>query len=394
MHIMGGVFSGSARRAVHALPPRVRLAVDVSTGVVSDTSVNWRRQGYVVKGQLNSSGREGSLIHFGQLPQYSGWIANLFAECVPGEPIGRFSIWEIAKREGRLAEADVLLCPLNPLTKFVFGKYNWFVVPKQIRCLVDLRQPIENLVRRHGVKDDLRIARKRNFRFDVLKDDAAFDEFYHEMLVPTITLRHENRAQISSLEDMRRRFHSGYLLAAYQSDQWVGASLMIREASKVLNWANVGWRGGSEQLMKDRLVSALMLEMVIRGKGEHFETLDLGSCGPFVNDGPLSYKLKWGATMALPRYCYEDDQLQGLHSYLGAHFNFAREGGRGALMHCPILDEFKGRLRAVGWASTLRPDFKRQVEEGLAWINLAQRSDAETGDAGRHSVTRSKSFEQ
>ena len=217
----------------------------------------------------------------------------------------------------------------------------------------------------------MRIARKKNYRFEVLSDDAAFDEFYHTMLVPTTRTRHEERANISSLEALRTVFHQGYLLAAYQGSEWVGANLMVPHTDKVLNWANVGWRGGSEQLMKDRLVSALMYEMIVRGKSEGYDTLDLGSCSPFVNDGPLSYKLKWGAYMALPQLEYEEDQLQGLNSCFSANFNLISEGARSMLKHSPILDKHDGRLRAVGWDSQLRSDFKHQVEEGLPWVDLA-----------------------
>jgi hypothetical protein len=123
--------------------------------------------------------------------------------------------------------------------------------------------------------------------------------------------------------------------------------------------------------MKDRLVSALMHEMILRGKNEGYDTLDLGSCNPFVNDGPLNYKLKWGARMSLPKLGYEENQLQGLNSYFSVHVNLDSDGACSMLRHSPILDGHDGHLRAVGWNSPLRSDFKHQVEEGLPWIDLA-----------------------
>lgn len=371
MFTLGGALKHAVRLGIRSLPPRLRFFSDVAIGGASDTYTNWRMPAYRVRGRLHGAGCEGTLIYFGQLPQYKSWIANFFSDSMAVEPIGSYSLMEIAKRKGELSDCDALLCPSNPVSQFLFTEPGWFVIPKYVKCLVDLRKPVEQLVCRHAAKDDLRIARKKNYRFEVLHEDAAFDEFYHEMFVPTTRIRHEDRANISSLETLKSVFHKGYLLAAYQDGRWVAANLMVPQAGKVLNWANVGWQAGAEQLMKDRVVSALMFEMMVRGKNEGYDTLDLGSCNPFVNDGPLSYKLKWGAQMALPELGYEEDQLQGLNTCFSAHFNLKSEAARSMLKYSPVLDKYDGCLRAVGWDSQLRSDFKHQVEEGLPWVNLA-----------------------
>lgn len=368
---LGGILKNTARRGIRSLPPRLRLFSDVAVGSLSDTYANWYMPAYLVRGKLPVTGNQASLIHFGQLPQYKSWVANFFSESIATEPIGRFSLLDIAQRKGLLSDCDALICPNNPLSQLFLKARGWFVVPKYVKCLINLQTPVDQLIRRHAAKDDLRIVRKKNYRFEVLRDDAAFDEFYHEMFVPTTRIRHEDRANISTLEALRTVFRRGYLLAAYQGSEWVGANLMVPQTDKLLNWANVGWRGGSEQLMKDRVVSALMYEMILCGQREGYETLDLGSCNPFVNDGPLSYKLKWGAHMALPQIGYEEDQLQGLNSCFSVYFNLESECARSMLNHSPILDKNDGLLRALGWNSPLRSDFKHQVEEGLPWIDLS-----------------------
>ena len=356
---------------IHSLPPRLRIFTDIAAGGISDTCVHWHLPAYLIRGQLLEDGCEGSLVHFGQLPQYKSWTANFFTKVMTAESIGNFTLTDISKLKGVLSDCDALVCPITPISKLFFSTRGWLVVPKYVRCLIDLHKPLDQLICRHAAKDDLRIAKKKNYRFEALRDDASFDEFYQSMLVPTATIRHEDRAHISSLEALRDIFHRGYLLAAYQGNEWVGANLILPQAGNTLNWANVGWRGGSEQLMKDRLVSALLYEMIQRGKNEGFDTLDLGSCNPFVNDGPLNYKLKWGTQMALPLLGYEGDQLQGLNAYLAVHFNIASASARSMLRHSPLLDKHDGRLRAVGWDSKIRSDFKHQIEDGLPWVDLA-----------------------
>jgi hypothetical protein len=371
MFTLEGMLKRTVRLGIRSLPPRLRLFSDVAVGGLSDTYANWNFPAHLVRGRLLETNSEGSLVYFGQLPQYKSWIANFFSNSIAAESIGKFSLPSIAGRKGPLSDCDVLVCPTTPLSQLLFTARGWLVVPKYVECLIDLRTPVDQLIRRHAAKDDLRIIRKKNYRFEVLRDDAAFHEFYHEMLVPTTRIRHEERANISTLDALRNVFHQGYLLAAYQGTEWVGANLIVPQANNRLNWANIGWRNGSEQMMKDRLASALLYEMIQRGQNEGFTTLNLGSCSPFVNDGPLNYKLKWGAQMAIPELSYEDGQLQGLNAYFAAHFNLASDSARLMLKHAPILDRHDGRLRAVGWSSKLRPDFKHQVDSGLPWTDLS-----------------------
>jgi len=368
---LGGAVKRAVRIGICSLPPRVRLQVDVVIGGLSETYGNWHLPGYRVRGRLHGIEREGQLIYFGELPQYKSWIANFFSDSVAAEPIGTYSLTAIAKRKAALSECDVLVCPSNPMSRLLITEPGWFVIPKYVKCLIDLHKPIEQLVSRHAVKDDLRIARKKNYRFEVLRHEAAFDQFYHEMFVPTTRIRHEDRANISSLETLKKAFKNGYLLAAYQENEWVAANLMVPQNGNILNWANVGWRWGAEQLMKDRVVSALMFEMLVRGKNEGYDILDLGSCNPFVNDGPLGYKLKWGAEMSLPLLGYDEDRLQGLNSYLSVHFNIESDSARFMLKNSPVMDKHDGHLRALSYDAQPRSDFKRQVEDGLPWINLA-----------------------
>jgi hypothetical protein len=371
MFNLESILKRTARLGLRSLPPRLRLFSDVAMGGLSDIYANWHLPAHLVRGRLLEAKSEGSLIYFGQLPQYKSWIANFFSDSMAPESIGNFSLPDISRRKGLLSYGDVLVCPTTPLSLLLFKKRGWLVVPKYVECEIDLRTPLDQLIRRHAAKDDLRIIRKKNYRFEVLHDDATFNEFYHEMLVPTTRIRHEERANISTLEALRTVFHQGYLLAAYQGSEWVGANLIVPQANNRLNWANIGWRDGSEQMMKDRLVSALLYEMIQRGQNEGFTTLNLGSCSPFVNDGPLNYKLKWGAQMAAPQLSYECDQLQGLNAYFAAHFKLASDSAKLMLKHAPILDRHDGRLRAVGWSSKLRPDFKHQVDGGLPWTDLS-----------------------
>ena len=371
----GKLLKRALRGCLNRLPPRTRLSADYVLAGLSGIAAHWRQRAYRVVGRRPGGDVPVSMIHFGNEPQYGTWIANYLDDPGPAEYIGTYSLTQICRGDGALADADLLLCPLTPFAERLFVAHDWLIVPRHVRCIIDLKEPTERLLSRHGVKDDLRIVRKKDYRFAILRDDAFFDEFYHSMLVPTVISRHEQRAHISSLAALRRIYQKGYLLAAFLDADWVAACLMVPHADNTLDWANVGWRDGNQTLMKERVVSAMLNEMIRRAKEDGYDRLDLGSCSPFVNDGPLNYKLKWGARMALPQLAYEDERLQGVNAHFAVRFRLGEPAANELLRSSPLLAKRGGELVAVGWNSLLRIDFRHQLDDGLRWIDLAVQAE-------------------
>ncbi len=359
------------RACLDRLPPRTRLAADYTLAGLAGIAAHWRLPAYRIVGRRRADGEPCTLVHFGQEPQYRAWIANYLDAAGSAEYAGSYTLKRIWRSEDALADADLVLCPLPPLAERLFAANGWLTVPKYVRCVIDLGVPTPQLLARHAVKDDLRIVRKKDYRYAVLRDDAFFDEFYHRMLVPTVIARHEERAHVSSPDALRRVYRKGYLLAAFLGTDWVAACLMVPRAGNTLDWANVGWRDGSEALMKERVVSALLEEMIRRAKDDGYACLDLGSCSPFVDDGPLNYKLKWGAHIELPSLAYEDGRLQGVNAHFAVRFRPGERAGNALLAHSPVFAKRRGELIAVGWNSPLRADFRHQLDAGLPWIDLA-----------------------
>ena len=370
--MLGKKLTHAIRRGLRLFPTALHMPVDVALSSLSYTAREWRLPGYRIRGRLVAGECIGSLVYFGDSPQYKSWISRLFMTPAAPEPIGPYSFPQIIGRKGLLAECDAILCPTTPFSQGLFPSRSWLSVPKYISCRINLRKPLDQLIPSHAANNARRVIKNKQYRFETLNSETAFEEFYHEMLVPTISARHENRANISSFEAMLPVFHRGYLLAAYQGNEWVAANLMVPQDDSILNSANIGWRDGSEQLMKDRVVSALQYEKIIRGKADGFEILDLGSSDPFVNDGPLNFKLNWGGEMIAPSPSYDGDHLQGIRSYFSVHFNIASENAQTMLKHCPVLHKYDNRLCAIGWNSVIRPEFLGQIERGLPWTDLAE----------------------
>lgn len=360
------------RHCISSLPPNARLLVEAAKVSVMDTVFNWRPPSYLVQGQLAGEHCQGSLIYFGEPHQYLSWSAMLFVDAKPPKPLGPVRLPDILRLKHGLSKHDLVLYPVNPMTEALFSQWGWFSIPRYVEYVIDLRKPIEKIFQSRHSRNEIKKLRRFKYCFKVLRSELALEEFYNEMLLPTVRKRHKERAYISRVENLKKKFKNGYLLAAYRGSEWVGAELVVCQSNKTLRAANVGWRNGDDRLMKDRVSSALLVELINRAKTEGFEFLNLGNSNPFVDDGSLNFKLKWGGELEIPRVKYEGRELQGAKGFLAAHINLASESGRSMLHHNPLLEKHKGVIRAVGWDFPVRSIFKRQIEKGLPWVDLAK----------------------
>lgn len=360
------------RHCIYSLPPNARLPIEAAKVSVMDTVFNWRLPSYLVQGQLAGEGFQGSLVYFGELHQYLSWSAMLFVDAKPPKPLGPVRLPDILRLKHGLSKHDLVLYPVNPMTEALFSQWGWFNIPRHVEYVIDLQKPIEKICQSQGCRNEIKKLRRFKYCFEVLRNELALEEFYNEMLLPTVKKRHKERAYISRFENLKKKFENGYLLAAYRGSEWVGAELVVCQSNKTLRAANVGWKNGDERLMKDHINSALLLELIKRAKTEGFEFLNLGNSNPFVNDGPLNFKLKWEGELEIPRAKYEGIELQGVKGFLATYINLASESGRAMLHHNPLLEKHNGGMRAVGWDFPVRPNFKRQIEKGLPWVDLAK----------------------
>lgn len=360
------------RQCITVLPPRARLLVEAAKVSVADTVFNWRLPSYLVQGQLAGGGGQGSVIYFGEPHQYLSWSDMLFVDADLPVPLGPIRLPDILRLKHGLSKYDLVLCPVNRMTEPVFSRWGWFSIPRHVDYVIDLQKPVEVLFRNSHIKKEIRRLRRFKYRFKDLHSELALEEFYHDMLLPTVKKRHKERAFISRFEDLKKKLENGYLLGAYKGPEWVAAELVVYQGNKTVRAANVGWRNGDERILKDHVNSALLVELIKRAKTAGFEYLNLGNSNPFVDDGPLNFKLKWGGELEIPSVKYEGRELQGVKGILAVYINLASESGRAVLHHNPLLAKHNGVIRAVGWNSPVRPAFKRLMKKGLPWIDLAK----------------------
>ena len=360
-------------RQLHAtLPENIRYPLDVATASIQDTFQNWNLPACRVQATLPDTGDQATMLFFGERPQYATWRHSLFGRAIEPVSIGQFTLFQILHSRNPALFADITLLPFNPFTRFVFERNGWRVMPLYVNCHVDLRKPIEELFRSKAVKEDLRVARRLGYHFDFSNDCNKLEEVFHQMFIPTARSRHEERAFLSNLEELKFILKNGILITALLDGQSVGAILLAHESAETIRLANMGWRNGDDQWRKKGLVAALFNESFAWAREHGFQAVNLGASTPFANDGPLNFKLKWGAAMSVPELGYVNGQLHGIRSLIGVKLNLASPATQRFLSSTPLLEYKYNKLGVIGWNAEVPPLFRRQLEMGIEWVNLAK----------------------
>jgi len=366
---LSGVVKSSIKRVLTLLPLSVRCCLDVVSVSVVDVVQLWRLPVYRVKAIVPGSDVEASVTYVGNCPQYPAWTYALFGRHIEPELVTDITMLQVMFGGGQ-GDDDFFVYPSNRVTAPFFSIIGWYSVPRFINCRIDLNNSLSNIFSGGGAKKEIKVVENKNYTFDMLSVDGSFEEFYYEMLLPTISVRHKERAVISSFEVLREVMNHGFLLGVFSEGKWLGACMLVRESSTVLRFANGGYRAGDSELLKNSILSALQIEMVTFAKKNGFRWLDNGVCNSFPTDGSLHYKMKWGAGYSAPKIEYDGESLSGVRNLFSLKVDLQRPGSRALLNRTPVFDVNAGKLRVIGWNSVVHPVFRKAVKAGFEWVNL------------------------
>ena len=358
------------RKCVSYLPSNAKRKFEKAAFCATDTLRSWKLDSVVVEGTIRENNLKGSAIYFGDKSKYSFWINKLFSHTYKSVDTGQFRLIDIARFKLKLSEYDLAVCPLNPATELLFSIHGWRIIPERIDWFIDLRKPLNEIFRRKNIKKQISCLRKYNYTFRITTSELALKEFYHDMLIPTVTKRHKEHAFISDFGEYQKKLKNGYLLKAYQNKKWIAASLVVRESSKNIRDANLAWRNGEIRFLKNNIATALTFELINRAKIEGYEYLNLGNSRPFVDDGVFRHKHHLGFTPVIQGVDLESGKVHRVGCFLAFYFNLSSNCGQSILHHNPVLEKHSQSLRAITWDSDPPPELRRLFAKRVPWIDL------------------------
>lgn len=148
-----------------------------------------------------------------------------------------------------------------------------------------------------SAKAEARRLRKTEFRFVDSTDRNRVQEFYTHQLVPSLRSVHGETAFTDTLAGTLRVFDCrGEFVEVWQDDEWVGGMLATNYEDRY-RLRRFGWRLGKNNLRRQGILAAMYLFGMKRTIERKRRWLDLGDVPPFLEDGLMAFKSKWGAQL-------------------------------------------------------------------------------------------------
>jgi len=288
------------------------------------------------------------VVYIGDKSNYEYILSSLFSG-EPGFCRERKCAWWSVNRLFKRArkQADLVVGDIDfPLDLFV-RKTGVLVLPRWLKQKVRIADEWEHVLanlRRKTRREALRSIRKHHLSARVVRDAWSDGAFYHELYKPYIHRRYGSQATVVDEGRFLRECATGQLVQVLQDNRVLGA-VLVHIAGKQLTIAWVGIDKGVEGDKLNGVADALDLYTLMYAYTQGCDVMDMGGSRPFINDGVLRYKKKWGSAASqglIPK---------GSFFYALQRMTTAMES---FLLHNPMIIRDGQQLCCVNWVSGLQ----------------------------------------
>ena len=197
------------------------------------------------------------------------------------------------------ADADIVVVGANRLLLPLYRDRAFYIAPKFVRLLMPVWDHPDVIIdslgqpSRRDLRENVHKMRNRGFGFDITMDPSWFDRFYDEMYLPYASNRFGDQAIVYGRRRLKRAFERGCLLIVTQHGEPVAAALKI-VVDSVLHNVCRGVLNGDVEIARRGAAIALYYYSILFALSRGCAFADFGNSRPFLTDGALSHKLKWG----------------------------------------------------------------------------------------------------
>jgi len=201
------------------------------------------------------------------------------------------------------SNADMVIVGANHLLLPRYEGLGFKFAPRFVR--LDLRiydtpaRMIDNLPA--SAREDLRRNARRmmaqGFEYEVTSDKDWFDLFYYDMYRPYAENLFGELARVHPYAMVKRDFERGIGVSIKRDGNPVAGAVSYFRDSTMVNW----WKGmlhGDHSYTRVGASMALYYYRIELASMHGCKMADFGYSAPFLSDGALNYKLKWGMEVA------------------------------------------------------------------------------------------------
>mgnify|MGYP001545141523 FL=1 len=251
-----------------------------------------------MSGRVGDAGHELTMMYIGNGINRSFISRAVFGGDVPGREISRCNIWRAGTQaEIYSASADMIVVDVPwPYDITMPDCRNIIEIPAWVRQVTRLADSWEGTIAslRKSVRDSqLRKIRKFKLTEATTRDPAAVDSFYDNMYKPHVERRFGGAAHVESRQHVQACVSAGTLLSVLRDGEVISACVLLHEGD-TLQMLFVGF-SAKDLRQIDGASAGLYYYALAYAFQNGYKRVDFCGSRPFLNDGVLAVKRRWGA---------------------------------------------------------------------------------------------------
>jgi hypothetical protein len=281
-------------------------------------------------GEERINGAKLSLLAAGKAKDISYVVHSVLREHSSQQSAAREWLWRLS-RQAQQQDADLIIVAGLPYSVFRLMKFSKaFFVPRWIEVDLDFQAAWARLRTSTYLKKELKKIQTHHFELEVTRDAELKWLFYHRMYVPYITNRFGESATLRSYSPLLDSADCDLLLIKYRGEYIAGSVLEYRRGA--VHGHGLGILDGRLDYLRIGALSATYYFSLQYLAGQGYTKLHLGYSRPFVYDGALQHKLRWGGRLgraARSGFLIQPMQRSaGVEAFLVSHPFLALTSGR------------------------------------------------------------------
>lgn len=222
----------------------------------------------------------------------------VFGDDLAGPEIGRCNIWRAGTQADiHASSADMIVVDVPwPYDITLPNGRNIIEIPAWVRQVTRLADTWEGTIAnlRKSVRDSqLRKVRKFKLTEITTRDPVAVDRFYDKMYKPHVERRFGGAAHVESRQHVQACVSHGTLLSILRDGEVISACVLLHEGDTV-QMLFIGFSANDLRAI-DGASAGLYYYTLAYAFQNGYKAVDFCGSRPFLNDGVLAVKRRWGA---------------------------------------------------------------------------------------------------
>jgi hypothetical protein len=261
-----------------------------------------RLEFWLLSGDKNQCAQHPAILYAGTIRNKNYLCRLAYGSSFQETCLGKFWLWNLPKIVRKYAQdCSLLVAEMHSLSSLLFDNKSSFFCPNWIPTQADLDANMSSHIytcKNRSIKSDIDKVRQQNLSFEKVADPSLFHGFYHTMYVPYISKVHTDLAIIRTFETVKEELQKGDLFLLKKDDEYIAGVIILYSAKDAPLFWLIGVKDGNNEYVKKGAVAALYYYSFISMMDHGFKKISLGYANPFLNDGVLQFKKKWGARIS------------------------------------------------------------------------------------------------